>query len=165
MSFLEVLKDTLRAAWRQTSHFIEIMRLKLRIIGFSNKRNGLLTKLGEAVYRNIAEGKPAWEDEKVKRLVEETRSAGDEISKAEEAIDQRKAEARREREEYRQKLRSARREKAAASSAGASGASSFQKPAGGEGKKADEAAAGGEPSPRSGGESGRGDDDKPRGEE
>lgn len=127
MSFFEILKETLMTAWRQVSHFIEIMRLKLRIIGFSNKRSGLLTKLGEAVYKNIAEGKPAWEDEKVKKLVEETRFAGEEISRAEEAIDRRKTQARSERDEYRGRLGSTKKEEAAPSAA-ASGTSSFKEP-------------------------------------
>jgi len=105
MDLIETLKELLNFVASQASDFIEIVRLKLRIIGFSNKRSGLFTRLGELTYNAIAQNRPVSEDEEIKRLMEEARLAGDEISAAEEAINNKKEESLGARENFRTKWR------------------------------------------------------------
>ena len=78
----------------QVSAFLDIFLLKLRIIGFDNKRSGLFTRLGEAVFRSVNTGAPPLSDHPSNAIIEEIRESGAEITAAEEAIISRKTRAR-----------------------------------------------------------------------
>lgn len=73
--------------WKQAGDFVEIVRLKLRIIGFSNKQDGLYGLLGEALYRKIASGELTCDESPLSGLVEDIRTCAVEIHAAEEAIE------------------------------------------------------------------------------
>ncbi|MBI4827763.1 MAG: hypothetical protein HY804_02955 [Nitrospinae bacterium] len=81
-------------AVRQVSAFLDIFLLKLRIIGFDNKRSGLYTRLGEAVFRAVNTGAPPLSDHPSNAIIEEIRESGAEITAAEDAIISRKTRAR-----------------------------------------------------------------------
>lgn len=81
-------------AVRQVSAFLDIFLLKLRIIGFDNKRSGLYTRLGEAVFRSVNTGVPPLSGHVSNAIIEEIRESGAEINAAEEAIISRKTRAR-----------------------------------------------------------------------
>ncbi len=87
----------------QARGFIDISRLKLRILGFSNKRSGLMTKLGETAFKAMEAGSSITDDAEALRLVDQIREASDEITKAEDEINARKAKGLKERREFREK--------------------------------------------------------------
>jgi len=48
---------------RQAGGFVDILKLKLKIIGFSNKRSNIFTRLGELSYKAQTEGRSLESDE------------------------------------------------------------------------------------------------------
>ncbi|MBF0170237.1 MAG: hypothetical protein HQK87_03965 [Nitrospinae bacterium] len=65
---------------------VEVVRLKLRIIGFSNKLTGLFARLGEAAFEATETGTPLVEQNQARRLMDDIREARREIKEAEEGI-------------------------------------------------------------------------------
>ncbi|VAX19960.1 hypothetical protein MNBD_NITROSPINAE02-1371 [hydrothermal vent metagenome] len=94
------LKDVTGLAGRQALGFVEVIKLKLRIIGFSNKKSGLLTKLGELAYKSVDEKTSLADNDDAMKLVEEIRKASHEITTSEEAINKRKEVDHKDREEF-----------------------------------------------------------------
>lgn len=86
MSLIGELNEISRFFLRQSAGFLEILKLKIRIIGFSNKRSGVLTKLGEITHKAVIEGKLNPGDDAILKFSEEARAAEVEISSAEEGI-------------------------------------------------------------------------------
>lgn len=68
------------------SEATEIIRLKLRIIGFSNKRSGLFTRLGETCSALMKTGADIASDEDVKSIQADILISENEISAAEKDI-------------------------------------------------------------------------------
>lgn len=94
------LKGMTGLAGRQAVGFVEVVKLKLRIIGFSNKKSGLLTRLGELALKSVDESKSLSDDDDAMKLVDEIREANNEITAAEEAINNRKEVDHKDREEF-----------------------------------------------------------------
>jgi len=96
------LADKSRAAFdfglSQVTGFMEILKLKLRIIGFADKRNGLFTKLGEIIYKASKNGGDPKADERSASCIEEIKKTELEISTAEDNINERKSKSGLERE-------------------------------------------------------------------
>lgn len=92
MGYEEDLKRIANIVYRQATGYLEIIRLKLRIIGFCNKRNGLFGRLGETVYYTTLNGRLQTDDQDILRLVNEVSRAEKEIAEAEKAINARKEE-------------------------------------------------------------------------
>jgi len=124
MDIFEITKETINLVYHQIYDFVEVVRLKLRIIGFSNKRSGLFTKLGEMTYKAIRGNRPIAEDPEIKRVVEEILLAEGEIADAEVSIEKRKEKALEDRERFRKKIHAIR----AARQTGASSTVSFSAP-------------------------------------
>lgn len=95
MSLINELDEVFRFGLRQSTGFLEILKLKIRIIGFSNKRSGVLTKLGEITHKAVVEGRLDTGDDVIRKFSSEARTAELEISSAEESINA-KREALRE---------------------------------------------------------------------
>ncbi|MBI5814953.1 MAG: hypothetical protein HZB29_05015 [Nitrospinae bacterium] len=104
MRLIEELQEAGAFAARQSKGFVEILKLKIRIIGFSNKRGNILTKLGEVSYKAISEGRQPHEDDNAKRLVEDIREAEREIATGDETISQKKEELLAGRRLFRSRL-------------------------------------------------------------
>ncbi len=75
--------DSLRA---KISAATEIIRLKLRIIGFSNKRSGLFTRLGETCSALMKNGSDITDNEDIKSIQADILVTENEISRAEKDI-------------------------------------------------------------------------------
>lgn len=86
MSLIGELNEISRFFLRQSAGFIEIFKLKIRIIGFANKRSGVLAKMGEMTHRAIVEGRLDTGDDAIRKFSEEARSAELEISSSEVGI-------------------------------------------------------------------------------
>ncbi|MBF0292023.1 MAG: hypothetical protein HQK86_07675 [Nitrospinae bacterium] len=86
MSLINELDEVFRFGLRQFTGFLEILKLKIRIIGFSNKRSGVLTKLGEMTHKAVVEGRLDPGDDVIRKFSSEARTAELEISSAEESI-------------------------------------------------------------------------------
>ena len=80
------MDDFVKVVTEQAKSYTEIVRLKLRIIGFSNKRSGLFTRLGEMVYRSRGERDEVTPGSDTLRIIGEIENAEREIVDAEEAI-------------------------------------------------------------------------------
>lgn len=100
---MEYFQNLLRIIGRQLLGILEIIQLKLKILGFSNKRSGLNTKLGEVAFKAIKESRELAEDADAKNLVSEIDNAGYEISEAEEAIIKRKEADNKDFKEFKEK--------------------------------------------------------------
>lgn len=100
MDYLELSKRAFNLVTGQASNYVEIIRLKLKIIGFSNKRSGLLTKLGELSYKVLGEEGDVGQSEEVKKLMDEVQLAESEISESEKDINRMRERAGSEREEF-----------------------------------------------------------------
>lgn len=86
MSLIGELNEISRFFLRQSAGFLEILKLKIRIIGFSNKRSGVLTKLGELTHKAVVDGKLDPGDDAIRKFSQEARAAELEISSAEDGI-------------------------------------------------------------------------------
>ena len=86
MSLIGEFNEVFRFFLRQSSGFLEILKFKIRIIGFSNKRSGVLTKLGEMTHKAVTEGRLDPGDDVIRKFSSEARAAELEISSAEEGI-------------------------------------------------------------------------------
>lgn len=86
MSLIGELNEISRFFLRQSAGFLEILKLKIRIIGFSNKRSGVLTKLGEMTHKAVVEGRLDPGDDAIRKFSQEARAAELEISSAEVGI-------------------------------------------------------------------------------
>ncbi len=75
--------DSVRA---KISEATEIIRLKLRIIGFSNKRSGLFTRLGETCSALMKSGSEVTDNEDIKSIQADILVTENEISMAEKDI-------------------------------------------------------------------------------
>ena len=84
----------------QFSSYIDILKDKLRIIGFANKRSGLYTKLGEMTYKSVKEGSLSHDGDGFGGLIEEIELTGSEITDAENAINDKKTKSKSTRDEY-----------------------------------------------------------------
>jgi len=83
---------------RQARFFWEVVMLKIRIIGFANKRSDLFSRLGKVVYSSPS---PIGErDAGVKKTIDEIKETDREIKDAEEALVEAKKIARRDRMEF-----------------------------------------------------------------
>jgi hypothetical protein len=105
MSLIGELNEISRFFLRQSAGFLEILKLKIKIIGFANKRSGILTKLGEMTHRAIVEGRLDAGDEIIRNFSNETRAAELEISSAEEGINARRETLREDRELFKSRLK------------------------------------------------------------
>ncbi len=79
--------DWVQTVIRFTTDTVEVIRLKLRIIGFSNKLTGLYARLGEAAFGAVECDAPFTENEIAQRLMADIREAQREIKAAEEGIE------------------------------------------------------------------------------
>ena len=95
-----IMDDFVKVVPKQAKGYVEIVRLKLRIIGFSNKRSGLFTKLGEIVYRSRGESENVTPGSDTIRIIGEIENAEREIVDAEEAINTCKVELEKEWGQY-----------------------------------------------------------------
>ena len=86
MTIIGELKEVSSFFLRLSAGFLEILKLKIRIIGFSNKRSGILTKLGEMTHKAVVEGRLDPGDDAIRKFSEEARASELEISSAEEGI-------------------------------------------------------------------------------
>ena len=84
----------------QATRFMEILKLKLRIIGFADKRNGLFTRLGEITYKASKNGADPMADERSASCIEEIKRTELEISTAEDDINVCKSKSKLEREKF-----------------------------------------------------------------
>ncbi len=87
---------------KQLKVLVDIFLLKLRIIGFANKRNGLFAKLGEVSYKLIKSGGLEIENDQVRSFIKEIEEADREILSAESEINKVKSAAQTHRAEYRE---------------------------------------------------------------
>ena len=97
------MDDFVSVIIKQAKGYIEIVRLKLRIIGFSNKRSGLFTRLGEMVYHVRGEREDVTPGADTMRIIGEIENAEREIVDAEEAINKCKVELEKEWSQYKDK--------------------------------------------------------------
>ena len=98
---MEILNKARRAASfavRQLENFLAIVMLKIRIIGFANKRSDLFTRLGRVVYS--AGDHPKEGATGSGPLVDDIKEADREIREAEEAIIEVKEKARGDRARF-----------------------------------------------------------------
>jgi len=86
---------------KQLSGYLEIVMLKIKIIGFANKRSGLFTRLGETAYKSAQRGSLDLGADELQGWVREIEQAESEMAKAEEAINVKKSLAERQRAEFR----------------------------------------------------------------
>lgn len=86
MSLFTELGEISRFFLRQSAGFLEIFKLKIRIIGFSNKRSGVMTRLGEVTHKAVLEGRLGQNDELIQKFSAEAKAAEVEISASEQAI-------------------------------------------------------------------------------
>ncbi|MBI4667293.1 MAG: hypothetical protein HY751_12895 [Nitrospinae bacterium] len=105
MSVADELSEIAGFFIRQAGGIWAILKLKIRIIGFSNKRSGILTRLGEMTFRAIQDNRLVAADEGIISMVEEIRRAELEISGAEEAINVKKTELSEDRGIFKERLR------------------------------------------------------------
>lgn len=84
----------------QAKGYIEVIRLKLRIIGFSNKRSGLFTRLGEAVYRQRGEREDITPGANTIKIIGDIENSEIEIVEAEKAINITKGKLTEEWQEF-----------------------------------------------------------------
>lgn len=100
MGIVDRASGAVSFALSQSSGFMEILRLKLRIIGFADKRSGLFNRLGETVYKNFKNGAVSVDSGKAISCIQEIRQTANEITEAEQAINISKEKAKAEREEF-----------------------------------------------------------------
>jgi len=100
MDIKRELNDYWTIALRQVLGFAEIIRLKLRILGFSNKKSGLMAKLGEAALKSVENGKNITDDTDTMSIIEEIRESVREMSEAERAIIQKQEDGKEERAKF-----------------------------------------------------------------
>lgn len=79
--------DWFRKGVDYTVDTVEVVRLKLRIIGFSNKLTGLYARLGEKAFSAHEAGGAFADEEAAQRLMADIREARREIKEAEEGIE------------------------------------------------------------------------------
>lgn len=92
--------DYWEIAVKQTIGFAEIIRLKIRILGFSNKRSSLMAKLGEAAFKGMDGGTSISDTSETTSIVSDINEADKEISTAEKTIIQRQEDGRKDREQF-----------------------------------------------------------------
>ena len=97
MSFFAKAGETAGFAVRQAGFFWSIIMLKIRIIGFANKRSDLFTSLGKAVY--LSNGSSDRDGEK-ESLIAGIKDSEREIREAEAAIVEVTGRAREDRRGY-----------------------------------------------------------------
>ncbi len=85
---------------RQVTGFLTVIRLKLKVIGFSNKRSGQYTRLGETVHQIILDGGDVATDPEVVQLMDEIKASASEIRDSEKTILETKAESEEDRRNY-----------------------------------------------------------------
>jgi len=83
---------------RQSEYFLAIVMLKIRIIGFANKRSDLFARLGRVVYSSGVHPKEG--ETGSRSLIEDIKEADREIREAEEAIIEVKEKARNDRAQF-----------------------------------------------------------------
>lgn len=105
MSLIGELGEVSRFVLRQSAGFLEILKLKIKIIGFSNKRSGVLAKLGEMTHKAIVEGRLDPGDDAIRKFSAEARMAELEISSAEEGINSKREVLKEDRELFKSRLR------------------------------------------------------------
>ena len=92
MDFLSKAGNAARFIVKQAEYFLEIIMLKIRIIGFANKRSDLFARLGRQVYSSRDDpGEGQAGSESLMAVIEETER---EIREAEESITNVKEKAR-----------------------------------------------------------------------
>jgi hypothetical protein len=84
----------------QVQDTVEVIRLKLRIIGFSNKLTGLYARLGDVAYAAMDDPARLAADADAQRLAEDIADAMREIKEAEEGIRKRLRVAARRRQGF-----------------------------------------------------------------
>lgn len=105
MNLISELDEISRFVLRQSAGFLEILKLKIRIIGFSNKRSGVLARLGEMAHKAIVEGRLDPGDDIIRKFSNEARMAELEISSAEEGINSKREVLKEDRELFKSRLR------------------------------------------------------------
>ncbi len=100
MDIKRELNDYWTIALRQALGFAEIVRLKLRILGFSNKKSGLMAKLGEAAFKSVENGNNITDDSDAISIIDEIRESVREMSEAERAIIQKQEDGKEERGKF-----------------------------------------------------------------
>lgn len=100
MGLVDKARDAVDFGMSQVTGIVEILKLKLRIIGFADKRNGLFTRLGEMTYKMSKNGADPMADERSALCIEEIKKTELEISIAEDGINARKSATRLEREKF-----------------------------------------------------------------
>ena len=100
MAFADKARDAVDFGISQVTGFMKILKHKLRIIGFADKKNGLFSRLGEIIYKASQNGADPMADERSASCIEEIKITELEISTAEDDINRRKAESRLERDKF-----------------------------------------------------------------
>lgn len=72
----------------QTKGYVSIFQLKIKIIGFSNKRSGLFARLGESVYRTRGEREDVSPGADTLKIIHDIEHAEREIVEAEKEINE-----------------------------------------------------------------------------
>ncbi|VAX19145.1 hypothetical protein MNBD_NITROSPINAE03-1799 [hydrothermal vent metagenome] len=100
MGLVDKARDAVGFGISQVTGFMKILKLKLRIIGFADKRNGLFMKLGEITYKASKNGADPIAQERSAAYIEEIKMTELEISSAENDINKRKSKSGSERETF-----------------------------------------------------------------
>lgn len=100
MGLADKAKDAIDFGISQVTGFMEILKLKLRIIGFADKKSGLFSKLGEIIYKASQNGSDPMADGRSAACIEEIKITELEIATAEDDINARKAQSRLERDKF-----------------------------------------------------------------
>ncbi len=100
MGLADKARDAVGFGISQVTGFMKILKLKLRIIGFADKRNGLFMKLGEITYKASKNGADPIVQERSASYIEEIKMTELEISSAENDINKRKSKSGLEREAF-----------------------------------------------------------------
>jgi hypothetical protein len=106
MSLIGELNEISRFFLRQSAGFIEIFKLKIRIIGFANKRSGVLAKMGEMTHAAIVEGRLDPGDDAIRKFSGEARLAELEISSSEAGINSKREALKEDWALFRARLKS-----------------------------------------------------------
>ena len=98
MAVVERARRLGRLLVSQADFFWRIIILKIRIIGFANKRNDLFTHLGRTIFLHERDGAPG--QPPANKIIKDIRETEREILEAEAGIDKTAGQAREERLEY-----------------------------------------------------------------
>ncbi len=92
--------------YKYATSYIETILPKIKLIGFINKRAGLFTRLGEAVYTGIKTDTFDLSSDNIKSVIDDIKESDIEISKTESVIADIRKRYKTDWEEYRNNINS-----------------------------------------------------------